>query len=231
MSALQLHFHPLSSYCQKVLVAIDELGVMVDERFLNLGDPGERAAYFALWPIGKMPLLVDGDRHVPETSVIIEYLQQRRAASGRPALIPADVDAALEVRLWDRISDQYVMTPMQALTADLLRSAGERDSASVAKAKETLATAYGVFDRHLADGRLWLAGEAFSMADCAAMPALFYAIAYVPLGAEHARLADYFERLIARPSVARVVDRARPFYRYFPGRSGLATRFFDQMTA
>jgi glutathione S-transferase len=227
MPTLQLHLHPLSSYCQKVLVAIDELGVTVEERLLNLGDPSERAAFHALWPIGKMPVLVDGERRVPESSVIIEYLQQRHAPAERRTLIPANVDAALKVRLWDRICDQHVMTPMQALTADLLRPEDQRDPASVAKAKATLTTAYGVLDRHLADGRRWLAGDAFTMADCAAMPALFYAIAYVPPTADNARMTDYFERLLARPSVARVIDKARPLYRYFPGKGGLAKRFFD----
>jgi len=229
MSTLALHYHPLSSYCHKVLIALDELGVDVDKRFLNLGDPAERSAYLALWPTGKMPLLVDRGRPVPETSIIIEHLQRHHAQPGR-ALIPADPDEALEVRLWDRLFDLQVMTPMQAFTADLLRPPGERDAQGVARARETLATSYALVDHHL-QGRTWMAGEAFSLADCAAAPSLFYALTYVPLPPQHERLAAYFERLMNRPSVARTVEQARPWFKYYPGRAGLARRFFDPAAA
>lgn len=231
MNTPTLHYHPLSSYCQKVLIAADALGVALDKRLLNLGDPTERAAYLALWPTGKMPLLVDGGRVVPESSIIIEHLQRHHASPGR-ALIPDDVDAALQVRLWDRLLDQYVMTPMQALTADLLRPEAERDPRGVAQAREALATAYTFIDRHLQShhlqgrqGQPWAVGGGFSMADCAAAPSLFYALTYVPLAPQHTHLAAYFERLLANPAVARAVDEARPFFKYYPGRAGLAARF------
>ncbi len=225
MHALTLHYHPLSSCCHKVLIALDVLGIDVDKRLLNLGDPGERAAHLALCPTGKMPLLMDGPRPVPETSIIIEYLQRHHASPGR-TLIPDAPDAALEVRLWDRLFDLYVMTPMQALTADLLRPEGERDARAVAQARASLASAYGFIERQL-DGRTWVAADTFSMADCAAAPALFYAMAYVPLAPEHGRLAAYVERLMAHPSVALTIDQARPYFKFFPGRSGLSRRYFD----
>jgi len=224
MPAPTLHYHPLSSYCQKVLIAVDVLGVEVDRRLLNLGDPGERDAYLALWPLGKMPLLVDQGRPVPETSIIIEYLQQHASTGAR--LVPDDPAAALEVRRWDRFMDLYVMTPMQAFTADLLRPEDERDPRSVSRARDMLLTSYGILERHLT-GRTWLAGEAFSLADCAAAPALFYAITYVPLPQELAQLPAYFERLVEHPSVALAIDHARPHFGYYPGRAGLARRFFD----
>lgn len=226
MTALTLHYHPLSSYCQKVLIAIYVLGVEVEKKLLNLGDPAERAAFLALWPTGKMPLLIDNGRPVPETSIIIEYLQRHHARPGR-TLIPDDPDAALDVRLWDRLFDQYVMTPMQALTADLLRPEGNRDALSVARARESLASSYAFIDKRLA-GRTWICGDAFSMADCAAAPALFYAVTYVPLSSQqHAHLAAYFERLMDHPSVARTIDAARPYFKFYPGRAGLDRRFFD----
>ena len=224
MTRPTLHYHPLSSYCHKLLIALDELGVEVDKQLLNLGDPAERAAFVAQSPMGKMPLLVDEGRPVLETSIIIEHLQRRHAPAGR-ALIPTDPEQALEVRLWDRLFDLYVMTPMQAHTADLLRPPGERDPVNVAKAREGLLTAYAMIDRHL-DGRTWVAGEAFTMADCAAAPSLFYAVSYVPLPVGHVRLAAYFERLMDRPSVARTVDQAKPFFRFYPGRAGLSRRFY-----
>lgn len=229
MTAPTLHYHPLSSYCHKVLIALDELAVPVEKRLLNLGDPAERAAFRALWPTGKMPLLVDQGEPVAETSIIIEYVQRKHAAAGR-TLIPHDADQALEVRLWDRLFDQYVMTPMNAFTTDLLRAEADRDALNVAPAREMLLSSYAMIDRHL-EGRNWVAGSAFSMADCAAAPALFYALAYVPLPAEHERLAGYFERLQARPSVARTVDAARPFFQFFPGRQGLSRRFWDPAAA
>lgn len=225
MAVPTLHYHPLSSYCHKVLIAADVLGVELDKRLLNLGDPAERAAYQALWPTAKMPLLVDRGRPIPETSIIIEHLQHHHARPGR-TLIPHDPGAALDVRLWDRLFDLYVMTPMQALTADLLRPEGDRDAYGVARAREGLSSAYAFIDRHL-EGRTWVAGDAFSMADCAAAPALFYAVAYVPLSPQHVHLAAYFERLLAHPPVALAIDQARPYFKYFPGRAGLSRRFFD----
>ena len=225
MTPLTLHYHPLSSYCHKVLIALDELAIEVDKRLLNLGDPAEREAFLALWPTCKMPLLVDQGRPIPETSIIIEHLQRHHAGPGR-TLIPSDPDAALQVRLWDRLFDHYVMTPMQAFTADLLRPEADRDTINVARAREGLLSAYAWIDHHL-EGRTWVADAAFSMADCAAAPALFYAVTYVPLAPQHTRLAAYVDRLMDRPSVARTIDEARPFFQYYPGRAGLSRRFFD----
>lgn len=225
MSTLTLHYHPLSSYCHKVLIALDVLGIEIDKRLVNLGDSAERAAYLALWPMGKMPLLVDQGRPVPETSIIIEYLQRHHARTAS-TLIPPDADAALEVRLWDRLFDQYVMTPMQAFTADLLRPEGRRDADGVADARERLLSGYAFIDRHL-EGRTWVSGNSFSMADCAAAPALFYAVTYAPLLPQHVHLATYFERLMAHPSVALAIDEARPWFKFYPGRAGLSRRFFD----
>jgi glutathione S-transferase len=220
-----LHVHPLSSCSHKVLIAVDELGAEVDQRLLNLGDPAERAAHLARWPFGKMPLLEDRGRAIPETSIIIEHLQRHHARPGR-TLIPHDPDQALDVRLWDRLFDLYVMTPIQAFTADRLRAEGERDAQAVARARDTLLTAYALVEQQL-EGRNWVAGDAFSMADCAAAPSLFYALTYVPLLPQHARLSAYFERLVDRPSVAHAIDEARPWFQFYPGRDGLARRFHD----
>ena len=225
MNALTLHYHPLSSYCHKVLIAIDVLGIDVDKRLLDLADPEERAAHLASWPMGKMPLLVDRFRPVPESSIMIEYLQRHHARPGR-TLIPDAPEAALDVRLWDRLFDLYVMTPMQALTADLLRPEGEKDVRGAARAREGLLSAYALIDRHL-EGRAWVADDEFSMADCAAAPALFYAVTYVPLPPQHVHLAAYFERLMDHPSVALTIDQARPYFKFYPGRGGLSRRFFD----
>ncbi|MRD49560.1 glutathione S-transferase family protein [Caenimonas koreensis] len=222
--SLTLHYHPLSSYCHKVLIALYELDLAFEAKLVNFGDAGERAAFEALWPTGKIPLLVDGEHVVPETSVIIEYLQGR--AGARTTLIPTDAQAALEVRLWDRLFDLYVMTPMQAIIADRLREPAHRDALTVSNARAALAKAYDMIEQHLA-GRTWAAGDQFSMADCAAAPSLFYACTLVPYGDNHPLLSAYFERLVARPSVARTLTEAKPFFQYYPGKEGLAARFLQ----
>ena len=225
MATPVLHVHPLSSCCQKVLIAVRVLGASLEERFLNLGDPAVRAAFAELSPMGKMPLLEHGDRRVAETSIIIEYLQLH-LANGDARLIPASDEAALDVRFWDRFSDFYVMTPMQALTAERLKPDGQGSEAAVADARQMLLKSYAVLDRQLRAGG-WLAGAEFSMADCAVAPALFYAVPYVPLPEEATHLQAYFERLMAHPAVTAVVDGARPWFKYFPGRDGLAREYFD----
>lgn len=219
-----LHAHPLSSYCMKVCIAAQVLGAAVEQRLYNPGDAAERAAFAALWPVGKMPLLVDAGRPVPEASIIIEHLQLHHATSGQ-VLIPADPGQALEVRLWDRLFDLYLMTPMQACTADLLRPAAERDPAAVARAHEALLLAYALAERQLDHGRAWITGVDFTLADCAAAPAFFYALCYRPLPPAHPRLAAYLAALWAHPAVAQTLDAARPWFAYFPGRAGLPPRF------
>jgi len=219
-----LHAHPLSSCCQKVGIAARVLGVALDEQLLNLGDPAQRTLLDGLSPARKMPVLVDQGRVVAETSIIIEYLQQHLATHG-VRLIPEDADAALAVRFWDRFCDFYVMTPMQALTAELLKPERERSDEAAEAARSLLLKSYAALDAQVR-GRTWLADEAFSMADCAAAPALFYAVAYVPVPGTDADLLAYVERLMAHPAVADVVDAARPWFQYFPGRAGLAPRFY-----
>lgn len=221
--ALSLHFHPLSSFCHKALIALNELDIEVERRFLNLGDPVERAEFLAHWPTGKMPLLIDGDRVVPETSVIIEYLARHHARPDQQ-LVPADGDAALEVRLMDRLLDLYVMLPMQAIVGDRLRAEEDRDPIAVSKARDTLAMAYGMLDDRLAD-RTWAAGEHFSMADCAAAPSLFYATTLVPFASSQQRLAAYYARLMQRPSVVLTLDEARPFFKFYPYREALPAEY------
>jgi glutathione S-transferase len=222
--ALTLHYHPLSSYCHKVLIALYELDMPFEPRFLNLGDPAARDGFLKLWPTGKMPLLTDDGRVIPETSIIIEYLDTR--GSGPRRLLPEDGDASLDVRLWDRLFDLYVMTPMQAVVADRLRAPGDRDPVAVAAAQRTLAMAYDLIEQRMAQ-RTWAAGESFSMADCAAAPSLFYAAAVAPFPSGHTNLAAYFERLVARPSYARALREAMPYFQFFPYREALPARFLE----
>lgn len=221
---LILHMHPLSSYCWKVLIGLYELGVPFEPRTVNLGDSQARAAYEALWPTAKIPLLEDAaaGRIVPETTIMLEYVDQ--LAGGPARLLPTDPDQRLEARLWDRLFDSYVMTPLQKIVGDRLRPEAERDARGVAEARATLAMAYRMIDQHMR-GRSWAGGADFGLADCAAAPALFYAGIVEPFPADAANLHGYFERLIQRASVARVVSDARPYFDYFPYREAMPARF------
>jgi glutathione S-transferase len=209
---LKLHMHPLSSYCHKVLTALYELDAPFEIAFLNLGDAAERAAFLKLWPIGKMPVLEDkaAGLVLPETSIIIEHLNARFGGG----LIPRDPEAALQVRLQDRFFDLYVMTPMAVFTWDLLRPEGRRDPYGVEQARAMLLTAYDIIERRMAD-REWAAGDGFSMADCAAAPALFYAEGRVPFG-DRPNVKAYLDRLKARPSYARALKEAEPYFHMVP---------------
>ena len=220
--SLTLHMHPLSSYCWKVLIALRENGVPFEAAMVDLGDPAARAAFAALWPTAKIPLLVDDGRVVPETSIMIEHVDRHHP--GRARLIPADPQAALEVRLWDRLFDLYVMTPVQRYVGQLLRPEAERDAATLAASVDELGTAYAMIEDRLG-GRTWAAGGEFSLADCAAAPALFYAATIRPFAPDQTWLAGYFERLVARPSVERTIAGARPWFDYFPLKDALPARF------
>ena len=210
---LTLYAHPFSSYCQKVLTALYENATPFAYRTLGPDDPAAGEEWAALWPLKKMPVLVDEGRAVLESSVIIEYLDLHHP--GPVKLIPADANAALEARMFDRIFDSYVMTPMQKIVLDHLRPPGDRDHFGVRQAHEMLAAAYRWLDDALA-GRDWAAGDGFSLADCAAAPALFYADWVHEIGAGFPALKAYRARLLARPSIARCIEEARPFRKNFP---------------
>ena len=208
---LTLYAHPHSSYCQKVLIALYENGTPFTSRML--GDADAAAEHARLWPLKRMPVLVDAGRTFLEASIIVEHLGRHHPGPVR--LIPGDPRAALDVRMMDRVFDNYVMTPMQKIVADARRPAEHRDPYGVAEAKGVLDTAYGWLDGAMR-GREWAAGDAFSLADCAAAPALFYADWVHPIAELFADLRAYRRRLLARPSFARAVDEARPYRPLFP---------------
>ncbi len=222
--ALTLHYHPLSSFCHKVLIALYENGAPFATHLVDLGDEDSRSAFLELCPIGKMPVLRDDERGqtIPESTIIIEYLEQHYP--GAHALLPGTQDERREVRLRERIFDLYVHLPMQKIVGDRLRTERERDPRGVADAQAALLAAYAMLDRHMADKR-WAAGERFTLADCAAAPALFYAAIAVPIPQTHTHLSAYAERLLNRPSVGRVIAEARPYFHMFPLREAIPARF------
>lgn len=213
--SLALHFHPLSSFCWKVLIALYENETPFETHHVNFGDAASRAAFYALWPIGKMPVLRDEarDKTVPESTIIIEYLDLHYP--GRTTFVPKDPDLAWQTRLADRFYDLHVHHPMQAVVADRLRPGDKKDPLGVEQAKGKLKLAYGIIEKEMGS-RSWASGETFTLADCAAAPALFYANKVVPFEAEHRNVSAYLDRLLQRPSVARVIGEAEPYFKMFP---------------
>ena len=205
-----LHQHPFALYCWKPLIALYERDVPFTPQLVE----GDRSALAALWPPASIPILVDDDVVVSESSIIVEYLDRHGDA---PPLVPTDRDHALPVRLWDRVADGYVATPVQRIVGDALRPDDAKDPYGVTQAHAALDLAYATLDSQLQGREGWLAGEDFTLADCAAAPALHYADVLHRLdGDAFPALGAYFHRLLRRPSVARVVEEARPYREVFP---------------
>jgi glutathione S-transferase len=209
--SLTLYAHPFSSYCQKVLMALWENDTPFTYRHLEEPGAGEELAQ--LWPIAKFPLLVDGNRTVVETSIIIEYLDLHHPGNVR--FLPDEPAAALEVRLLDRFFDQYVMNAAQVAVNESLRKEPDRLDEAKQSAAKALEVAYGWLEERL-DGRKWAAGDQFSLADCAAAPSLFYGDWVHRIDDAYPRLRAYRTRLLARPSFARAVEEGRKYRSYFP---------------
>ena len=212
-----LYYHPLSSYCWKVLIALYENDTPFERAMME--DPGVAEAWLALWPLGKFPVLRDEarDQTVAEASIIIEYLGQQCPGPFRP--IPTGPTQAREVRLMDRLFDNYVMTPMQKIVADRLRPEDSRDPHGVGEARILLGKAYAMLEDRIGM-RQWAAGDAFTLADCAAAPALFYADKVEPMRGGFPALAAYLDRLEARASFARVLEEKEPWWHMFPYANG-----------
>ena len=209
---LVLYQHPFALYCWKALIALYERDVPFTAELVE----SDRSALAALWSPASIPILADDDVVIPESSIIVEYLDRHGDA---PPLIPTDPDEALQARLWDRFADGYVSTPVQRIVGDALRPSDAKDPYGVSQDHAALDRAYHTLEHQL-DGRNdegWLAGESFTLADCAAAPALHYADVLHPLDrATHPALAAYQDRVITRSSVAHVIDEARPYRELFP---------------
>ena len=207
---MELYAHPFSSYSQKVLIALYANATPFVYR--NLEDPEANAELATLSPLKRFPVLVDSGRTILESSTIIEHLQLHHPGPTR--MIP-DGDAGIEARMLDRIFDNDVMTPMQKIVLDTLRPETGRDAHGVAQARGFLDVIYAWLDRRLAN-HTWATGDAFTLADCAAAPSLFYADWAHEIATGYAHLRAYRTRLLAHPSVARAVNEARPYRNYFP---------------
>lgn len=207
--SLTLYYHPLSSFCQKVLVAFYETGIPFTPRFIDFAKEEDEKALFALWPMGMFPVIQDEERGrtVPEAALIVEYLALNFADGA--SLLPRDGADAFETRYWDRLFDLHVNQNMQIAMAERRKPKESRDADTYARAAGRLEAAYGLIETHMA-GREWATGDGFTMADCAAAPALNYAKLIVPFG-EHKHVAAYHERLTKRPSFARALKESEPW--------------------
>src|SRR5689334_14603323 len=212
---LRLYMHPLASYCWKALIALYEADVPFERQIVDLRDEKERNDFLKLTPLGKFPILVDEEagKGYPEATIIIEYLAMKFPAAAK--LVPADRDLALRVRLSDRFYDNYVHAKMQQIVGDRIRPADKKDPFGVEQAHFDLETALSLVDRDMESGG-WATGLTFTMADCAAAPALFYSNEVAPFGDKHPGCKRYLERLAARPSFMRVLAEAEPYFSMFP---------------
>jgi glutathione S-transferase len=214
--SLELYLHPLASFCWKVLIALYENDTPFQARIVDLADDTSRASFEQLWTIGKFPVLRDEARKqtIPESTIIIEYIAHHYP--GPVKLLPDDADLALQTRLLDRFYDLYVHEPMQKIVLDKIRPAGTTDPYGVAEARARLQAVYGMIDRDMA-AKTWAMGDAFTLADCAAAPALYYADRVAPFRSTHKNAGAYLRRLEERPSFARVFREAQPYFALFPG--------------
>lgn len=208
---LELFAHPFSSYCQKALIAFYENDIPFTYRMMEDVGVGEELA--SLWPMKKFPILRDEGQVVLEASIIIEHLHVQHPGSVK--LIPVDRAHAVEARMLDRFFDNYVMTPQGKFVFDALRPPESRDPFGVEEARKMLDTSYAWLDQRMR-GRTWVTGDAFTIADCAAAPSLFYADWTHRIPEQYEHLTAYRARLLERPSFARAVDEARRFRHYFP---------------
>lgn len=211
--ALTLYFHPMSTYCMKALIALYENDTPFEPRIIHLEKPEERAELAALWPFVKFPVLKDGNTVVAESSIVLEYLDEQYP--GKTKLIPANAARAREARFVERIYDLYVNTCVGKFTNDKFRPADKKDPLGVADAMRQIEIAYDLVEKDMAT-RTWAMGDDFTIADCAALPALFYANMLIPLENKRKNTAAYLTRLLERPSITRVIEEAGPYLKFFP---------------
>lgn len=212
--ALKLYYHPLASFCWKALIGLYELDIPFEKRMVDLSNEAERAALERLWPIVKFPVLQDDatGETWPESSIILEHVAGIAPQRG---LLPSDPKRALRCRLHDRIYDAYIHAPMQTMVANRLRAEADRDRVGIEEARRQIERSYAVVENFVGDGP-WSLGADFTVADCSAMPALYYGDKVVPLSDRYPKTRAYLARLSERPSVARVLAEAQPYFALFP---------------
>jgi glutathione S-transferase len=205
------YFHPLASFCWKALIPLYENGIDFDGVVVDLMDPKQTADFKAVWPMGKFPVLAHGGDVVAEASAIVTYLDAK--LPGKVRFIPDAL--GWQVRMWDSVMDSYVHEQMQKIVIDSLRPEASRDAMGIEQARTQLGQSYDLLETRLAASE-WLAGDAYTLADISASPALFYANTVEPFSATHERLTAFLGQLMRRPAFARVLEEAAPYFQFFP---------------
>jgi glutathione S-transferase len=207
---MKLYYNPLSTYSQKALIALYEKGIDFTPEFVDLASQEARAAFQKVNALGKVPfLLADDGWQVPESTSIIEYLDEEFPDS--PPLIPrSGRGAARQVRFMDRLTDLYFNDPVVDL---LFQQIGfrPRDDEKAERSRRYVQLTYSHWDKRLAS-QPWLCGAAFTMADCAAIPCLYYAQTVAPFGS-YANISAYWQRALSRPSYKRVLAEFEPIWK------------------
>jgi len=213
--SLKLYYHPLASFCWKALIALYENDTQFEPIVVDLADATSRQNFAKVWPLARFPVLHDEarGRTIAEATTIIEYLDAFHP--GPTSFISIDPERAWQTRMWDRVFDHYIHEPMQKIVTDRIRPDGQGDAYGVDQAKALIREAYAIAEREIGS-KPWTMGSDFSLVDCAAAPALIYAETVVPFDAAHQNLPAYLDRLIARPSFARVLREAEPYFKFFP---------------
>ncbi|MEO0031957.1 MAG: hypothetical protein RIS94_1715 [Pseudomonadota bacterium] len=208
---LELYGHPFSSYTWKVLIALYANHTPFTFRCISGEHPEHGARVQAVTPQGKFPLLVDGATEVFEATSIVEYLAL--VHPGAMPLLPADAYASAQVRMIDRVFDNYVMGPMQDVVQEYLRNHDAPDMTRVEPALARLERSYGWLEHWL---QSYSPTAAITLVECAAAPSLFYADWVRPIGDAFPRLKAFRAHLLALPPVAQCVEEARPYRPFFP---------------
>jgi glutathione S-transferase len=209
---LALYGHHFSSYTWKALIALYADDTAFEFKVVDEDHPENVAVVQSAGPLGKFPVLADGDNLIFEATTIIEYLAKNHP--GEQPLIPHDPDAAIAIRMLDRVFDNYVMNVMQIVVDEHIRNPGQPDEIRCREARDRLGRTYA-----------WLEGwleyypqmDHVSLIECAAAPSLFYADWVHGIDeAQFPRLKAWRAHLLALPPVARCVDDARPYRGFFP---------------
>lgn len=210
---MKLYYHPISTYSQKVLIAFYEKGLAFEPQIVQLMDPDAGKKYRNVYPMGKIPCLVLDDGHlIPESSIIIDYIDRL----AKPTLLNNDPTKARKIRFKDRMFDLYLNDNVVTLLFQNMKPENERDKEKIERARFQIKNMYESMDKDFAD-QPFANGAEFTMSDCAAAPALFYAQQNAPFD-QYRNICTYWDRLSSRPSVRRTQEEAAPAIAAFMGK-------------
>jgi glutathione S-transferase/RNA polymerase-associated protein len=207
---ITLYDHPLSPYAQKVRIALREKAVPFEVALPGgLGAGGAAGEFAQANPRAEVPVLVDGDARVFDSTIILEYIEDRWPT---PALLPSGAAERAQVRMIEEVMD----THFEAITWGLSevgwfkRAEGDLARTLWESAAGQILGFYAWLEGQL-DDRAWFNGESFGWGDIAVAPFVAASAMTGTPPASGGRLAAWLEKALARPSVADTVGEARSF--------------------